>query len=215
VFVFVLSDLWHNQRMMIRYALAITLTLTSGTIAFGQAAQDTTVVGAPPAAETIDPAKKQAQEIDRLFGELHKQNAFNPNATIAKIWALWSRNDSAMAEVLFTQSGKAMQDGVFDTSETMLNELIGSYPDYVEALNKRAMLYYNMKRYDEALVDLNSVLDNEPRHFGALSGMAAVYQAQGNVAKAAGYLRDAIAINPHLETAKQVLKQLEHDYPTL
>ena len=61
-------------------------------------------------------------------------------------------------------------EGESEVDREYLAELIGSYPDYVEALNKRAMLYYNMKRYDEALVDLNAVLDNEPRHFGALLG---------------------------------------------
>ncbi len=154
----------------------------------------------------VDPVQKQARELDRLFGELHKENGAAPQPTIEKIWALWSRNDSPMAEILLSQSQKAMQDGVFDTSETMLNELIGSYPDYNEALNKRAMLYYNMKRYDDAAEDLGAVLETEPRHFGALSGLAAVYQAQGNVAKAAATLREAIAVNPHLETAKASAK---------
>jgi Tfp pilus assembly protein PilF len=72
-----------------------------------------------------------------------------------------------------------------------------------------------MKRYDDAQTDLEAVLDSEPRHFGALSGLAAVYQAKGETAKAAGMLRDAIAVNPYLESAKEVLKQLEHDYPDI
>jgi tetratricopeptide (TPR) repeat protein len=97
----------------------------------------------------------------------------------------------------------------------MLNELIGSYPDFTEALNKRAKLYYNLKRYDEAMDDINALLEVEPRHYGALAGQAAIYQAQGNVAKAAASLREAIAVNPHLQSAKDVLKQLEHDYPDI
>jgi tetratricopeptide (TPR) repeat protein len=179
-----------------------------------QAAKDQTTIEVAPASP-IDPVKKRAEEFDRLFGELHKTGANNPGATIAKIWTLWERNDSAMAEVLLTQSTKAMHDGAFDTSETMLNELIGSYPDYVEALNKRAKLYYNMKRFDEAMDDVNAVLEIEPRHFGALTGQAAIYQAQGNAGKAAASLREAIAVNPHLETAKDALKQLEHDFPNI
>jgi tetratricopeptide (TPR) repeat protein len=164
---------------------------------------------------TVDPVKKRAEDIDRLFADLHKDNAANPKATIEKIWALWSRNDSAMAEIILSQSVKAMRDGVFETSETMMNELLGSYPDYTEALNQRAMLYYNMKRYDDAMNDVEAVLAEEPRHFGALAGRAAIYQAQGNVAKAAAALRDAIVVNPYLETAKDALKQLEHDFPNI
>jgi tetratricopeptide (TPR) repeat protein len=179
------------------------------------AQESATIDVAPVAVAPVDPVKKRAEDIDKLFGELHKGSSSNPRATIEKIWALWSRNDSAMAEILLTQSGKAMRDGVFQTSEQMMNELLGSYPDYTEALNQRAMLYYNMKRYDDALVDVEAVLAEEPRHFGALSGLAAIYQAKGDVGKAAAALRDAIAVNPYLQTAKDALKQLEHDYPNI
>jgi tetratricopeptide (TPR) repeat protein len=200
--------------MMIRFALALALMFANAPVVLAQAAQEGAKVEVAPAAP-VDPVKKKAADIDRLLGDLHKTGVANPQATIEKIWTLWSMNDSAMAEVLLTQSNKALQDGAFETSETMLNELVGSYPDYTEALNLRAKLYYNMKRYDDAQTDLEAVLDSEPRHFGALSGLAAVYQAKGETAKAAGMLRDAIAVNPYLESAKEVLKQLEHDYPDI
>jgi tetratricopeptide (TPR) repeat protein len=199
---------------MLRFAVSFLALSVLVTPVFAQTAKDEAKVEVAPA-PPVDPVKKRADDIDRLFGQLQNKDAHNPGSMIEKIWTLWSANESPMAEVLLSQSGKAMQDGAFDTSEVMLNELIGAYPDYVEALNKRAMLYYNQKRYDEAMVDLDAVLDIEPRHFGALSGRAAVFQAQGNVAKAAAALREAIAVNPHLNAAKRVLEQLEHDFPTL
>jgi tetratricopeptide (TPR) repeat protein len=166
-------------------------------------------------AEPVDPIKKRSEQVDKLFGDLHQDDARRAELSIGKIWTLWESNESPTAELLLAQSNKAMKDGAFDTSETMLNELLGTYPEYTEALHKRAMLYYNMRRFDEALVDINAVLDAEPRHFGAMAGLAAIYQAQGKSTLAAQTLRDAIAINPHLESAKQVLKQLEHDFPDI
>jgi tetratricopeptide (TPR) repeat protein len=204
---------WHDGGM-IRFGFAFLALALLLEPSFAQVAKDSSAIEVAPQ-PPVDPNKKRAEDMDRLFGQLQDKGNANAGATIAKIWTLWSRNDSAMAEVLLMQSNKALQDGAFDTSEQMLNELIGAYPEFVEALNKRAMLYYNQKRYDEAMVDLDKVLDAEPRHFGALSGKAAVFQAQGNPARAADALRDAIAVNPYLETAKEVLKQLEHDYPTL
>ena len=197
--------------MMIRFALTAALLLTSPTLVCAQAAQDSATVEVAP----VDPVKKRSAEIDRLFGQLHKEGATNPQQAIEKIWTLWASNESPMAEVLLTQSNKALRDGAFDTTEKMLNELVGSYPDYTEALNLRAKLFYNQKRYDEAETDLEAVLETEPRHFGALAGLAAVYQAKGQTAKAAATLREAIAVNPFMESAKQVLKQIEHDYPNI
>jgi tetratricopeptide (TPR) repeat protein len=200
--------------MMIRTFIVTLASLLASTAVLGQGVNSSSSASVQ-VAPNLSLAQKQSQEIDRLFGTLHHEDGRNAAATIEKIWALWSRNDSAMAEVLLTQSTKAMQDGAFDTSERMLNALLGTYPDYSEALNKRAMLYYNMKRYDEALADIDAVLEIEPRHFGALSGRAAVYQAQGKIAEAVASLREAIAVNPYLETAKVVLKQLEHDFPDI
>jgi tetratricopeptide (TPR) repeat protein len=201
--------------MLRPFAAFIALSLSmSPLLAQESKDSDTTSVPVAPAAP-VDPIKKRSEEIDKLFGELHLGDAQLAERSIGKIWTLWESNNSPTAELLLQQSGKAMKDGVFETSETMLNELLGAYPDYIEALNKRAMLYYNMGRYDEATADIDAVLDAEPRHFGALSGRAAIYQAQGKTALAAQTLREAIAINPFLESAKQVLKQLEHDYPDI
>ena len=203
--------MWHDTVMMIRFALTAALLVTTPTLVWAQAAQDSATVEVAP----VDPVKKRSAEIDRLFGQLHKQGATNPQQAIEKIWTLWASNSSPMAEVLLTQSNKALRDGAFEITEAMLNELVGSYPEYTEALNLRAKLYYNQKRYDEAETDLEAVLENEPRHFGALAGLAAVYQAKGQTAKAAAMLRDAIAVNPYMQSAKEVLKQLEHDYPDI
>jgi tetratricopeptide (TPR) repeat protein len=163
----------------------------------------------------VVPQRSKSEELDKLFAELQREQPANPQNTIAKIWTLWEHDDSPTAELLLTQSNKAMKDGAFATSETMLNTLIGSYPEFTEALNKRAMLLYNLRRFDEAMVDLDAVLDAEPRHFGALAGKAAVFQAQGQSSKAAEALREAIVVNPHLQTAKDVLKQLEKDFPNI
>jgi tetratricopeptide (TPR) repeat protein len=216
VFVFFCHNLWQYAGMITRFVCLTLFVFALPLPTVAQVESNTAKAEVEiPAATPVDKAKKQAQEIDRLFGLLHREGIDNQQATIEKIWGLWSRNDSPMAELLLTQSDKALRDGSFDTSEKMLNTLIDSYPDYVEALNVRSMLFYNLKRYDEALADANAVLESEPRHFGALAGRAAIYQALGNAAEAANSLREAIAVNPYMESAKAVLKQLEHDYPNL
>lgn len=196
------------MRVLICVALfsALAVPALAGDSADGQA-------GVGLAVPTPDPSRLKADELDRLFGELHRERA---NRSVEqKIWAKWAENPSPTAELLLTQASRAMSDGALDASETILDDLINSYPEYVEALNRRATLYYRLKRYDDSLADVEKVLEVEPRHFGALAAKGMVLEAQGKLAKAAEAYRDALAVNPHMETVAAALKQLEHDAPDI
>lgn len=165
--------------------------------------------------QPLDPAVKAARELDRLFGALRAASLEDAKQIEDKIWANWHQNPSPTAELLLRQASLALTDGALATSETMLNELVGTYPEYVEALDRRATLYYKMKRYDEALADIEQVLEMEPRHFGALAGRGVIYAEQGKISAAKQSLEEALAINPHMETVRAALRELAHDYPDI
>jgi tetratricopeptide (TPR) repeat protein len=161
----------------------------------------------------VDPAKRAAQELDKLMGELQAEFPRDADGTSKKIWSIWMSNPSPTAELLLKQAMRAKNDGAYDSSEKILSTLIGDKPEFAEAYNKRAALYYTQQRYDEALADLDQVLELEPRHFGALAGKAMVHHAQGQFAQAVAALKDALAINPHDEAAKEVLKSIDNKTP--
>jgi tetratricopeptide (TPR) repeat protein len=161
----------------------------------------------------MDPAKRTALELDKLLGDLQAKFPRDADATAKKIWSIWMSNPSPTAEVLLKQAVKAKNDGALDSSEKILNVLVGAQPEFAEAYNKRAALYYTQKRYDEALDDLDKALEIEPRHFGALAGKAMVYHAQGKFALAADFLKEALIINPHDVVAKEALKSIENQTP--
>jgi tetratricopeptide (TPR) repeat protein len=163
--------------------------------------------------EPVDPATRAARELDKLLGELQAEFPRDADATAKKIWSVWMSNPSPTAELLLKQATKAKNDGAFDSSEKILNQLIGAAPEFAEAYNKRAALYYLQKRYDEALADLDQALELEPRHFGAMAGKAMVFHAQGKFAASTAALQDALAINPHDEVAKEALKSIENKTP--
>jgi tetratricopeptide (TPR) repeat protein len=161
-------------------------------------------------AALLTPAQRRADELDMLFARLYMSDTEEAARALEKrIWALWTTSDSPTAEALLQQASKAMNDGAPREALSILNRLVGTYPNFAEAWNRRATLYYLMKRDTEALLDIQRVLDLEPRHFGALAGRGLIYQRQGKLTAAKQAFEEALKLNPGLEAVKAALKELE------
>jgi tetratricopeptide (TPR) repeat protein len=163
-----------------------------------------------------DMSKSRELELDKLFGSLHQANATSDTSKIeSDIWAIWAHNDSATAELLLRQAVAAMNAHEYDAAEKTLIQLVETYPDFSEAWNKRATLYFMENRFDASLIDIEHVLDLEPRHFGALAGKAMILRAQHKNIEALKVLREAQAVNPHMQSVIQAIKDLEKANPDI
>ncbi len=164
----------------------------------------------------LTPAQQRAVRLDQLFGELHQQGV-GENAVQAEteIWRLWAKNDSPTAEALIANASIAMAVQDYDASEQILIQLIETYPTFAEGWNRRAILYFAMKRYDASLIDIGHVLELEPRHFGALAGKGMILRAQGKHDEALAAFKEALAMDPHMETVKAAIKDLEKSDPKI
>jgi tetratricopeptide (TPR) repeat protein len=162
----------------------------------------------PPAEKPLKPAEKRAEQLDILFAHLRRPGI--PSTPVEqRIWALWASSDSPTAEVLLQQAARAIDDRAPAEALSILDRLVGAFPDYAEAWNKRATLYFMMKRDEQALKDLEKVLDLEPRHFGALAGRGVIFERQKKYSAARNAYKDALAVNPTLEQVKDALKALD------
>lgn len=192
-------------------ALISFLALTSGAFASEvPAAEDAPSLAgeAAPAEKPRKPAELRAEQLDILFGHLHRKGV-RSDPVEEKIWALWGASDSPTAEVLLAQAQRAIEGGAPAEALSILDRLIGANPDFAEAWNKRATLYFMMKRYDAALADIAKTLDLEPRHFGALSGKGLILERQKKYSAAREAYEQALAINPNLEVIQAALKELD------
>ena len=200
-----------------RIPVLALIALTACSLAPCAFAEDAPAVAESPAAPAVaptpdakpkKPAEIRAEQLDVLFAQLRKPGV-QSDAVTEKIWALWSASDSPTAEVLLNQAQAAIGDGAPAQAMSILNRLIGADPDFAEAWNKRATLYFMMKRDDSALADISHVLDLEPRHFGALSGKGMILQRQKKYAAAREAFDEALAVNPTLEDVKAALKEID------
>lgn len=197
-------------------AILALLALTTGAAAQDAPAAEAPAAEAPaamppadaPAAKPLKPAEQRAEQLDILLAQLRRPGVDSAKVE-DRIWALWSASDSATAEVLLGQAEIAIRDGANDQALSILNRLIGANPDFAEAWNKRAMLYFTMGKYDLSLKDIDHVLELEPRHFGALAGKGVILVRQQKYAAARDAYDQALAINPTLEDVKAALKELD------
>ena len=89
-----------------------------------------------------------------------------------------------------------MQYGNYDYALMVFNNIIKTDPDWSEAWNKRATLFFLMKQYKKSLDDIEMVLDIESRHFGALSGQARIFIKLKEYEKAILSIKKALKIYP-------------------
>jgi tetratricopeptide (TPR) repeat protein len=151
----------------------------------------------------------KSANLDRLFAALKVA----PDEESAKyvenrIWAIWFASGSDTTTVLMGRVKVAMEAKDTELAIKLLDAVIDFKPDFVEAWNRRATLYYLKKDFGRALADIREVLAREPRHFGALSGLGIILQELGDDKHALEAFRRALAIHPHIERIGDLAKKL-------
>ena len=91
----------------------------------------------------------------------------------------------------------------------MFSKVIELDPNWAEAWNKRATLFYLIGEYQKSQNDIDKVLDLEKRHFGALAGQGLVNIELQNYEKAIKSYEDAMKIYPAMKSPKIMIKEIE------
>jgi tetratricopeptide (TPR) repeat protein len=200
---------------MRRRFLASAIGLALLTPAAPALAQDATPPGQklepiqPPQDVPKPQRADQLRGLDFLFGALKVA----PDAESAKqvenrIWAMWLASGSDTANLLMTRVKAAMDAKDMDLAIRLLDAVVEIKPDYVEAWNRRATIFYMKKDYARSMQDIRQVLAREPRHFGAMSGLGMILHEFGEDRRALEVFRRALAIHPHLQKIPDMVKSL-------
>src|SRR5580700_4396011 len=122
-----------------------------------------------------------AIKLDTLFDALKiAPDDDSAKAIEERIWAIWVSSGSDTCNLLMSRVRAATDEKDFDLAIKLLDAVIALKPDYVEAWNRRATVYYLKQDYGHAIADIAEVLAREPRHFGALSGLGMILQDIGD-----------------------------------
>jgi len=155
------------------------------------------------------PKADRTKGLDFLFGALKvAPDEASAKHVEARIWAIWLQTPSDTAALLMARAKAAIDARQMDVALKLLDATIKLRPDFVEAWNRRATVYYLQNDYGRSLADIQQVLVREPRHFGALAGLGMIMQDLGDDKRALDAFRKALAINPHLEKVPELVKTL-------
>jgi tetratricopeptide (TPR) repeat protein len=151
----------------------------------------------------------RAKNLDLLFQALKiAPDDATAKAIEERIAAIWYASGSDTANLLMERVKTAIEKENTDLAIKLLDAIIEIKPDYVEAWNRRATLFFLRKDYSRSMADIRQVLTREPRHFGALSGLGMIFQDIGDNKDALDAFRRALAVHPHLQGIPDRIKIL-------
>lgn len=143
--------------------------------------------------------------ITALLADLKDPDESVRNRATGQFWMMWFRQKGVYGLELLQRSQVLLEAGEVNEAETLLTDLIQDQPDFAEAWNRRAVLYYVRGEYHKSLADCQQVLRLNPIHFGALHGLGLCYVALEDYRTAIQAFRQALEIQPYAVINQKLL----------
>jgi tetratricopeptide (TPR) repeat protein len=129
------------------------------------------------------------------------------------LWLLWSRSGDAEIDRVMAGGVEQMQAGRHAEAIATFSGVISRKPEFAEAWNKRATVYYLAGDYRRSLADCDEVLKRNPRHFGALSGAGMVHFELEQYDEALAWFRRALEVNPNMVGVELMINRIPSKRP--
>jgi tetratricopeptide (TPR) repeat protein len=152
---------------------------------------------------------EQAAELDALFAELREPGQEDWERIEGEIVRIWSQSGSPAMDLLLSRGNAALEAEDYPTAIEHFSALTDHAPDFAEGWNARATTFYLMGEYTLSISDVEHVLALNPRHFGALAGLAFMMEAMGETELALKALHEVQALNPNRPNINEAVTRLE------
>lgn len=188
----------------------LVVPFLAGAVVITVAAAGAVDAGLPQKGQQATPAEPtRAQRLDTLFARLKRES--DPDVarkTADEIWAIWRDSGSPTVDLLMEWTDKAVAAKQYGKALDLLDEITVLDPGFAEGWNRRATVHYMMNDYAKSMADIDRTLSLEPRHFGALSGMAGILAASGKDELALDALQRVLDVYPANRAAQEQLGKL-------
>ncbi|MEM9513077.1 MAG: tetratricopeptide repeat protein, partial [Cyanobacteria bacterium P01_E01_bin.48] len=145
--------------------------------------------------------------IPPLLDDLKHSNPKVRDRATRQLWEMWFNQKGAAGLDALGRCQSLVEAQQFQAAEQELTQLVESMPDFAEAWNRRAVLYFITDRHQQAIADCRTTLELNPVHFGALNGLGLCHMALSEYSEAIAAFRKALEIQPHsLENKRMLLE---------
>ena len=148
--------------------------------------------------------ESEAERLELLFERLERApDKTRAEAIAGNIRTIMLRSGSPTIDLLMVQASGAMRAKQLGTALDLLDAVTRLAPDYAEGWNMRATVHFMREDYGRSIADIEQVLRLEPRHWGALTGLALILVAIDEDEAALQAIDRALAVHPFLEQLKE------------
>lgn len=162
----------------------------------------------------IEPTWQVARNaaLDKLFDDLKSARTSDEAERISnKIYTRFRQSGSDTLDLMATRAREAIARNEAPIAIEILSRLIALDPTWAEAWNVRATAFFLLGDQEKAKADAIETLAREPRHFGALTGLALIYEMQGQRKAALKLYRQVLTLAPELKPIKAAVDRLAKD----
>jgi tetratricopeptide (TPR) repeat protein len=152
---------------------------------------------------------QDSARLDQLFEQLQDADRADLDMVEQEIWTEWSRSGSSAMDLLLLRGRAAMEAQDFPTAIDFFSALVDHAPDFPEGWNARATAYFHAGLFGPSIEDIRHVLALEPRHFGAIAGLAMIMEELGRTEEALAAWREVEKLTPHKESVQENIRRLE------
>lgn len=155
------------------------------------------------------PVSGETDELAALFEGLKGADPAAAAQIENRIYELWSQSGSPSMDILLERGRDALEAGDAKLAIEHFSALIDHAPNFAEGYNGRATAYFQAGKFGLSLEDIRRTLELNPRHFGAMTGLALILEEIGEPKAALEAWREVERLHPTREGLAESKRRLE------
>jgi len=157
----------------------------------------------------ISAAQQRAREENRLLAQLKRTADFKKAAEVSEaIEGLWAQSGSETVDLLMHWANKEIAEKNYAIALDFLDNAVALAPDYAEGWMRRASVHLMTNDIALAMVEIERVLQLNPRQYNAMLQLGAVFEMTGRNDDALAAYEKALKFYPQMLPAQRRIKAL-------